>query len=85
MSRGRVCDRCDAVMKVNHHDEDVDGESAAWLTLTAAGETFDFCTRACAVDLLTDPVFIEATDAHTEAIVALARSIRGDDEEDDRE
>lgn len=83
MSRGRICDQCGTTLVVDKHGEDDGGESAAWLTLTAGdGSQFDLCTRACTIELLNDPEFIAATDAHAEVIVGVARAIRGDEDDD---
>ena len=84
MSRGRICDQCGTVLAVNRKGDDHDGESAAWMTLTTGdGSALDLCSRSCAHELLDDEDFVTAYEANVEAIVGIARVIRGDDDGDD--
>lgn len=82
MSRGRICDQCGTVLTVDRNGDDMDGESAAWMVLTAGRDALDLCSRSCAHELLDSEEFVTAYEGHVETIVGVARAIRGDEEDD---
>lgn len=72
MSKALMCDACGEVLPLNSRGEHEGGEDAAWIRLTLASQTFDVCTRSCAVALLEREDVIAAHDAYTEVITGIA-------------
>lgn len=81
MSRALVCDHCEESLVLNAKGEHEGGEDAAWIRLTIANESYDLCTRSCAVAFLDRPEVIEAHNAWAEAITDISRAIRGGDDD----
>lgn len=77
MSDAKVCNHCAAVLVVDDHGEDPDGEIAGWVTLSIGQGKFhwDACTRACAHELL-DGVVQQVGDEWASAVAEIARTIR---------
>lgn len=63
MSKALVCDQCGETLTVNGRGESATGEEAGWLVISGTWLRADLCTRACAIDYLNDPDFVEAHDA----------------------
>ena len=87
MSDAIRCDNCGTVLTLDHCGEDENGEISAWLRVgTRDGKLAqDACTRACAIELLTDGTpLADAVDARMEGIAAVVRAIRGEDDEGQR-
>jgi hypothetical protein len=81
MSKGIICDNCGSSLALDDRGDDENGENAAWVTIGTTYQRFDACTISCAAALLDGPVR-EAAEAALEAVVAVVRAIRGDEEDD---
>lgn len=85
MSAAIVCDNCATVLSLLPNGDDVDGERAGWIEIEAGGQSWDLCTRACAVHLLDDPEspLVEILELYQEAIAEVVRAINEGAEDDD--
>lgn len=79
-----MCDQCGETLPLDSRGEAENGEDSAWLSLSLANDSHDFCTRSCVHAFLERQDVIAAHDAYAESITGIALLIRdgepGDEE-----
>lgn len=68
------------MLRVNSRGDDEYGERSAWIGLDVAGEHFEVCTIACAIDFLQRDAVVKGQADRLEQISEIARIIREADE-----
>lgn len=74
------CDNCGVYLDVKPNGDDENGERAGWLSIEAANQSWDLCTRSCAVHLLDDPEspLVVLLDEWQEVIAGIVHTIQRD-------
>ena len=75
MSSMVACNNCGDSLILDKRGDDKKGERAAWLTLGAAGESYDLCSVACLSIFVRHAGFTEALAEWTEAVMGVAQTI----------